>query len=389
MTAKHPRPNGHDTGREADPELVEYLRDFRLGQTGAIDLAEAQVDRRTAERKVAAAAAALGMRVAFQNIVGFEVTAGPPDLPSPRAAWLLTGAEAAFPDGARLRDMMLSDSPEDPPIWNCPANVAPGDTLLFLAAGAAPALRMLGRAADRPFWADFGVVPGQDGDPDRWWVPLTALVRVEPIGRSALATLGGVALDTPLGAGRYVAAADANRILAEARPVEAPAAWCGDLAFEAVVPGAPPADPLESSIDDIRSMASRDLAGRSEVGRHFLAPVLALARVVPPEFEVRPDPEVHGATVDYAVLDGGALRAVALVRSRIRLDDAWDWESSPDGTEAIRCAADLGVPVLLADCDQLFAFVPGDDEPWLAIDRFGLDEDDLGALFDTIAGHID
>jgi hypothetical protein len=389
MVSTKPSSNGDGPGPEIDPALIEFLSDFHLGDISGISLEEFGSDRRSAERQLREAADALGMRVEFREVVGFEVTAGPPDLPVPRGAWLLVGDAAVYPTRKDLAGASLEPDPDDPSIWSAPPLVSTGDLLFFYFAEPYGAVHFIARASDRPYWSDLGPSPDRSASAGQWWVPYCAMVKIEPVPADLLREIVGddslLRREVPT----YIAPSAANRLLERVRIVDAPAEWCADLALESVAEDDLPAGGADAGAEDAMRIPSWALDSRQKVGALVVEPLLRELGFEPPTFEVRRDVDLGPGVADYAILVGEEVVCIIATTPRIRLDDVWDWQTCHDVDKVAAMADARNVPYMIVDCDQFFCFQVGEREPFFSADRFELSEDDLDSIYAHIAGEAE
>jgi hypothetical protein len=371
------------SSHDAMPYFLEILSGLGPGDESFVDLGEAGMDRIAAEELLRSAAEELGMEIeVVPSALVFRVGGEDEEvLPPPSAAWLLLGDESSLLERSDLDEITADDEGDGAAMWTGLPNIAPGDLLFFYFQAPHDAVRFIARAVERPVWEGDDEEEGVDEELDieyaQWWIPFSSIVEVEPIGRDALATAFGGRFDVPAQYGMRLPGAVANRLLDQANITYAPHPWCAEDAMERVyAPDTVPA-PADMTLDDLRDMPSAELLDAEAVGTQVVEPLLRLCRIEAPEWEVRRNLAKGKAVADYAVLSEGKVRSVILVAHRIRMDSDAEFSDSLDVEFAAERAEAFDAPYLLVDCDLILLFDPLEEEPYLVMDRFDLDDEDL------------
>lgn len=319
----------------------------------------------------------------------FEVTSR--RLPKPRSAWLLFGDDESYLTKEEMATHNLAphaSSESSLPCWTCCPHIEIGDKLLIYFIKPRKAIHFVATACSRPYLnRDLYVNSLRPVDPHQWWIDYTGIVEVEPIAFRAICDACGETLVLKGRSGKPIRAGAANRLLDQMRVSYSVAEWCTTLAYQRIVGRSDLPRPEEISLGMLTEIPSSLLKLESGVEEFIVEPLLRLADIKPPHHVIVRRYRIGRKVADYAILQGREVLCIIEVKLRVGFNRDYEWAQCPDLDQASGYAAQLRVPFMIIDCDQVFCFRIGGTTPYLEFERQLLQKKDIAAIRAHISGH--
>lgn len=311
----------------------------------------------------------------------------PPEYPDARSAWLILGDDGSYP-GRETIDMATNDRVNRGDYcWTGSAHIELGDKLFFYFVEPRKAIQLIGVASGRPYWDPNTVLLShRKVESHKWMVEIDSMVEIDPIPYNKLCEVCDERMILRGKSARYLSCDHANALLELANVRYSAADWCIPLVKRPIVGRSDLPDPANATLEELRliNWGSKDIESRIE--DYYVEPLFRLMGLVGPEFEIKSQYRIEPKIVDYVIIQNGKERAVVEVKIRTHLTKDRSWIGCDDLRQARGYASKLGVPFAIIDCEEIFCFALGDENPRIQFDRRTLTNENLIAIRKHLVG---